>query len=254
MIKLQDHENIWGDIISDKPDIDRQQLADFLWPILKDVTLQELIGMLTNPFNEAIQYVDLCKGGRACQKTSLLFNPQRLSTKAKVKNLSVFEAMKLQKHMSGFARVILYRYWKEKNNIEGLLYRCFEWGLDGLQFCNDFPPHVARDFCLKYNLNQGSRILDPCAGWGGRMIGVSVVSNNYFGYEPATQTYNGLLELEKFLKLFRTEFNGKIRNKPYEDVPIKPNFYDFFNNQSAILRYRRIQRRRNKFFESIRYI
>jgi len=43
------------------------------------------------------------------------------------------------------------------------------------------------------------RVLDPCAGWGGRMLGTIAAGAEYVAFEPNTETYEGLLNLSKFL-------------------------------------------------------
>ena len=43
------------------------------------------------------------------------------------------------------------------------------------------------------------RVLDPCAGWGGRMMGAVAAGAEYVAFEPNTETYNGLLKLIEFL-------------------------------------------------------
>lgn len=43
------------------------------------------------------------------------------------------------------------------------------------------------------------RVLDPCAGWGGRMLGSVAAGAEYVAFEPNTETYESLLKLIKFL-------------------------------------------------------
>ena len=43
------------------------------------------------------------------------------------------------------------------------------------------------------------RVLDPCAGWGGRMLGSVAAGAEYVAFEPNTETYEGLLKLIKLL-------------------------------------------------------
>ena len=43
------------------------------------------------------------------------------------------------------------------------------------------------------------RVLDPCAGWGGRMLGIVAAGAEYIAFEPNTETYEGLLKLIKLL-------------------------------------------------------
>lgn len=46
---------------------------------------------------------------------------------------------------------------------------------------------------------KAKRVLDPCAGWGGRMMGVVAAGAEYVAFEPNTETYNGLMKLIAFL-------------------------------------------------------
>ena len=43
------------------------------------------------------------------------------------------------------------------------------------------------------------RVLDPCAGWSGRMLGSVAAGAEYIAFEPNTETYEGLLKLIKLL-------------------------------------------------------
>lgn len=46
----------------------------------------------------------------------------------------------------------------------------------------------------------GIKVFDPCAGWGGRMLGtIAAGAEHYYAFEPNTETYNGLLQLTEFL-------------------------------------------------------
>ena len=46
---------------------------------------------------------------------------------------------------------------------------------------------------------KAKRVLDPSAGWGGRMIGLVAAGAEYVAFEPNTETYNGLIKLIEFL-------------------------------------------------------
>jgi 16S rRNA G966 N2-methylase RsmD len=46
---------------------------------------------------------------------------------------------------------------------------------------------------------EAKRVLDPCAGWGGRMLGSVAAGAEYVAFEPNTETYESLLKLIKFL-------------------------------------------------------
>lgn len=72
----------------------------------------------------------------------------------------------------------------------------------GIYFCcgmtksTMFRPQMAKLLCMKY---QPKVVLDPCAGWGGRMLGVVASGADYIAFEPNTKTYNSLVKLSKFL-------------------------------------------------------
>jgi 16S rRNA G966 N2-methylase RsmD len=74
----------------------------------------------------------------------------------------------------------------------------------GIYFCcgltknTMYRPQMAKAICLKYNPKT---VLDPCAGWGGRMLGVVSSGAEYIAFEPNTKTYNNLLNLAKFLNI-----------------------------------------------------
>lgn len=108
-----------------------------------------------------------------------------------------------------------------------VFYSTVQIGVNGTKYVNEFPPHVARDICRKYGLGRHSRVLDPCGGWGGRMIGVSVVADNYRCYEPATLTAQGLKKLSEFIRSVNPDFTTDIRCEPYEDSVEQVGFYDF---------------------------
>ena len=48
---------------------------------------------------------------------------------------------------------------------------------------------------------SAKRVLDPCAGWGGRLLGSVAAGAEYVAFEPNTETYNGLVQLVKFLDI-----------------------------------------------------
>ena len=75
--------------------------------------------------------------------------------------------------------------------------------------------------------DDNSKILDPCAGWGGRMIGfASCMFENakYFGVDPAVKTFKGLKKLREFL---RQEDSVKLSNTCFEDTDVPEDYFDF---------------------------
>jgi len=221
--------NLFGGAYILKQKITRDKLEDVLFNKLHGINLQQLINIITNEFDETIAYLALRNGAKTCQKTSLLFNPHRLSTRTSNSKLSILEALSNKEFYSGLSRAILFDQKKRMNSGIGkdLLYLVIRLGINGVQYINEFPPHVARDLYKEYYLDSTSRILDPCAGWGGRMIGASVVSNYYDCYEPCSETYEGLLNLSKFINQIDSYFKANIYKIPFEDAELESNYYDF---------------------------
>jgi len=74
----------------------------------------------------------------------------------------------------------------------------------GIYFCcgltknTMYRPQMAKLLCIHH---KPKIVFDPCAGWGGRMLGVVSSGANYIAFEPNTKTYEGLVEIVKFLNI-----------------------------------------------------
>lgn len=74
----------------------------------------------------------------------------------------------------------------------------------GIYFCYGltkntmYRPQMAKMICDRY---KPELVLDPCAGWGGRMLGTVASGAKYIAFEPNTITYQNLTKLAKYLKI-----------------------------------------------------
>lgn len=74
----------------------------------------------------------------------------------------------------------------------------------GIYFCcgltknTMYRPQMAKMICDYY---KPEIVLDPCAGWGGRMLGVVASGSRYIAFEPNTKTYDNLNRLASFLNI-----------------------------------------------------
>jgi len=74
----------------------------------------------------------------------------------------------------------------------------------GIYFCYGltkntmYRPQMAKMICDRY---KPKLVLDPCAGWGGRMLGTVASGARYIAFEPNTTTYQNLTNLAKYLKI-----------------------------------------------------
>jgi 16S rRNA G966 N2-methylase RsmD len=74
----------------------------------------------------------------------------------------------------------------------------------GIYFCcgltknTMYRPQMSKMICDYY---KPKIVLDPCAGWGGRLLGSVSSGSHYIAFEPNTKTYNNLQNMIKFLSV-----------------------------------------------------
>jgi len=78
-----------------------------------------------------------------------------------------------------------------------------------------FNPAFVRYFSNLYC--KGNEILDPCAGWGGRMFGTASVGKNYYGIEPSSLAIPQLEEARKWIYTVAPSLNIDIIKGVAED-------------------------------------
>lgn len=210
MIKTETLQDFFG--ATPRLVIDRDAFGVALHRVLSRLTLIEFAQLITNEFTEVVEYTKLMRDQSACQKTSLLFNPHRLATRCKG-SISVYGALQQVKFCDGLARALI---WKE-GKVAELLYQTIQLGINGVDYVGEFPPTLCRELLQSVGCGAGSRVLDPCSGWGGRMIGVSSIGAHYLGFEPSTVTHAGLVELYGFLQMVNQQFQADVHCLPYED-------------------------------------
>ena len=72
----------------------------------------------------------------------------------------------------------------------------------GIYFCcgltknTMYRPQMMKLACIKY---KPEIVLDPCAGWGGRMLGAVAYGAHYIAFDPNTTTFNNLQKIVNFL-------------------------------------------------------
>lgn len=204
--------------------IDRGFIVDMLRALLDEISLEDFVRLITNDVDECLNYFYLTQGKNTCKNLSLLFNPHRL-TVSTMNRKSVFDSLKDDSYIDGLSRAMTYCH--NDGSKQNLFVRAFEIGTNGVGYANEFPPYVARDLCIDFGVTQHSRVLDPCGGWGGRMIGVSTVCDEYVCYEPSTRTYNGLLKLGKWLQNMQKDFRFEVNHLPFEDSVLNDDYFDF---------------------------
>lgn len=78
---------------------------------------------------------------------------------------------------------------------------------------SNFRPVVARDLCLLF---EARTMFDPCAGWGGRLLGATAAGCAYYGVDASVETVEGLQRMSDDLNAGAT-----IRHAAVEDVQVE---------------------------------
>lgn len=105
----------------------------------------------------------------------------------------------------------------------------------GLYFCcglskvTMYRPTLAKIICDYF---KPKIIFDPCAGWGGRMIGSVASGCHYIGIEPVRETFDNLVRMASFLRIGDkvTLINNSIENVAWDTkvqlILTSPPYFD----------------------------
>lgn len=202
--------------------MERATLQESLKMNLQKMTINEFAHLFITEVQAIEEFYKLTHDIKSGNTISLLFNPHRLSTDTEKDDLSVFESLQDDNKLSGLSRLYLYNL---EHGVSNPFYSAIQRGYQNIQYVNEFPPFVARQVYLQYGNKPNLKVLDPCAGWGGRMIGCASIPNTtYTAFEPSTETYEGLLKLGEWLKTLQPTFNYKLYKLPYEDSQLNELF------------------------------
>ena len=91
------------------------------------------------------------------------------------------------------------KYWKKGRPVGVSGMRSILSTYKNTKRVSNFRPTVARAIIENYSRN-GDVILDPAAGYGGRLLGCLPLRRRYVGIEPANATYLGLSRMERRLR------------------------------------------------------
>lgn len=85
----------------------------------------------------------------------------------------------------------------------------------GLPNSSFYRPHFSKQITAMTGKAQGT-LFDPCAGWGGRMLGTVANGWQYYACEPNVDTYQNLQRMINFIGTS----SAHIANMPVEDFDI----------------------------------
>jgi len=99
-----------------------------------------------------------------------------------------------------------------------------------------FPCGIAKAVVDKYS-KKGDLVVDPCSGWGGRMIGAVSSERKYFGFEPWEKTHGCLEDIKNFISskdsiIINRKFNLHDSPKECDLIFTSPPYGDFEEYES----------------------
>lgn len=215
--------------------MNREDLVNNFKLTLQNMTLEQFSRLFINEVTAVEEFYKLCHGINSGKTISLLFNPHRLNivTEHSISRtsapMSIYESLsdkgseKYTEKIDGLARLYLYNL---EQGVTNPFYATIQRGYNGVTYVNEFPPYVARQIIERYtDTSKPVSVLDPCGGWGGRMIGCASIPNTrYVCCEPCNATYNGLVKLGKWLQTLQPSFKFEPYTLPYEEFTTYDEF------------------------------
>lgn len=92
----------------------------------------------------------------------------------------------------------------------------------GIYFCGGLPKSTMyRPQLAKMVTSNSSLVIDPCMGWGGRLLGTVSNGAHYIGFEPNVETFKGLNNMVELLGIQNkvTLINDSALNMEKYEIP-----------------------------------
>jgi len=221
----------------------------------------------------AYEFNQLCMGqSNVGSNISLLFNSHRLLV-GREDGPSTYQALleKNKKIIKSVARFMIQVDRKVYHPV-GINHQ-LTVGIGPTKCVIDFKPADARDIINYYTVGKREiAILDPCHGWGGRLIGALATMKkiHYVGIDPAVQTNRGVRHLADFLlsaeKIKEIGSQVTLICAPFEDAVLPDMKFDiaitsppYFNKEhyetdnpnQAYLKYKTLDEFNNIFLRKL---
>ena len=90
--------------------------------------------------------------------------------------------------------------------------------------CSDFNANTCRDLLQEFG---GGRVLDPCHGWGGRLVGALLADvQSYTGVDPSDEASAGVHKIADAYHEYSPETKVTLLKMPFEDTELEAGAYD----------------------------
>ena len=155
---------------------------------------------------------------------SLYFCPKRFFTSAnKVDHMEQMKAIK-DGEDTGLAG---YRTISNDGYLLRVLIGC-GYPVNDARMPLDFPANKAEEIYKEFSPKSGKPdVLDPCHGWGGRLVGALLADvNSYVGIDPSPVAHKGVEKTYDAFKDYTETKNVQLIQKCFEDVKLEDESFD----------------------------
>jgi hypothetical protein len=158
---------------------------------------------------------------------TLCYNPHRTSIPAN-SGSSLMEGVRAALNNEGDIVERLWFVMQSKPRLDTLLSNLLPFLSHAMP--GDFPSDLARYLIDEFITEPGGRVLDPCHGWGGRMLGflLSEHARVYTGFDPDERTVAGVRAMFDDLKDYAAgPKSASLTAEPFEDAKLPRTQFDF---------------------------
>ena len=90
--------------------------------------------------------------------------------------------------------------------------------------CSDFNANTCSDLLKEFG---GGRVLDPCHGWGGRLVGALLADvQSYTGVDPSDEASDGVHKIAEAYHEYAPDTEVTLLKMPFEDTALEAGTYD----------------------------
>lgn len=163
-------------------------------------------------------------GHRYKTRTNIYFTPERFFVGSK-KQKSVYALLKKisQFRLRDMGGVAGLRTISNDALLSPVIFST-QYPIAGSRLCLDFPASIARELFSEFG---GGDVLDPCHGWGGRLVGAMLADvKSYTGYDPSPVAHRGVNEIFDAFREYSETQNVDLFEECFEDADVKAESYD----------------------------
>ena len=153
---------------------------------------------------------------------ALYFTPEMFKTSAQ--KLSVYDGLKTIAEGNTSAGVAGLRTFTIDGNVTTTTTTRGSYPFAVSRLPLDFNANICRDLLQEFG---GGRVLDPCHGWGGRLVGALLADvESYTGVDPSDEASAGVHKIAQAYHEYAPDTEVTLLKMPFEDTALEAGAYD----------------------------